>query len=256
MCKKNKFIGFIKVGYKHLFIYDEFGTPNEITPLCVLDFYTFEKCQRQGNGIKIYSEMIQRENVEPRKLGYDRPSIKFLNFLNKYFGLNNYIPQNNNYVVFKDYFKDEPPKRDRYDIYANRNSYENKIKKSEINRNNSINYRDRGTKTQREYTKKEIIYDDKKEVVKKNNESLADNKKNYGKNYGFEYENNYSKDYKNPFSDNKLLRELNSGNSVYDQKTNLVRNDKNFSRFHKKDNYSYQYQYRPSSSDYGAFFHK
>ena len=73
ICEKNKFIGFIKVGYKHLFIYDELGSPREINPLCVLDFYTFEKCQRQGNGIKIYNEMIQRENVEPRKLGYDRP---------------------------------------------------------------------------------------------------------------------------------------------------------------------------------------
>ena len=256
MCNKNKFIGFIKVGYKHLFIYDESGTPNEINPLCVLDFYTFEKCQRQGNGIKIYNEMIQRENVEPRKLGYDRPSIKFLNFLNKYFGLNDYIPQNNNYVVFKDYFIDEPPKRDRYDIYTKRNYNENKIKKVEINRSNNINYRDRCTKTQRLYNKRENIYDDKKEDVKKNNGSMIENKKDYGNNYGFEYENNYSKDYKNPYNDNKLLKELNTGNSVYDQKNNLVPNDKNFSRFHKKDNYSYQYQYRPSSSDYGAFFHK
>ena len=48
ICNKNTFIGFIKVGYKHLFIYDEIGTPMEINPLCVLDFYTYETCQRKG----------------------------------------------------------------------------------------------------------------------------------------------------------------------------------------------------------------
>ena len=63
--------------------------------------------------------MLQKEKIEPRKLGYDRPSPKFINFLNKYFGLKYYVPQNNNFVVFKDYFIDEPRKKDKYDIYNN-----------------------------------------------------------------------------------------------------------------------------------------
>ena len=111
VCNKNIFIGFIKVGYKHLFIYDEIGVPMEINPLCVLDFYTYESCQRKGYGKIMFTEMLQNEKIEPRKMGYDRPSPKFINFLSKYFGLKNYVPQNNNFVVFKDYFFDEPKKK-------------------------------------------------------------------------------------------------------------------------------------------------
>lgn len=54
--------------------------------------------------------MLSREKIQPRKLGIDRPSSKFLNFLQKYYGLKDYVPQNNNFVVFKDYFIDEPQK--------------------------------------------------------------------------------------------------------------------------------------------------
>ena len=81
MCDKTKFIGFIKVGYKHLFIYDEIGVPIEINPLCVLDFYTYESCQRKGYGKIMFKEMISKEKMEPKKMGFDRPSQKFLNFL-------------------------------------------------------------------------------------------------------------------------------------------------------------------------------
>jgi hypothetical protein len=48
--------------------------------------------------------MLENEKVEPRLLAYDRPSPKLLNFLSKYYGLNDFTPQNNNFVVFKDYF--------------------------------------------------------------------------------------------------------------------------------------------------------
>ena len=89
-----------------------------MNPLCVLDFYVYENCQRSGNGKIIYSEMINRENIEPRKLGYDRPSIKFINFLKKYYNLYDYVPQNNNYIVFKDYFYDEKK-------MGNNNNYQN-----------------------------------------------------------------------------------------------------------------------------------
>lgn len=48
--------------------------------------------------------MLKFENVQPKILAYDRPSPKLLGFLKKHYGLNQYIPQNNNYVVFNDYF--------------------------------------------------------------------------------------------------------------------------------------------------------
>ena len=75
----------------------------EMNPLCVLDFYTYEGCQRKGYGKEIYTAMSKAEKTEPRKLGYDRPSFKFLNFLKKYYNLEEYVPQNNNFVVFNDF---------------------------------------------------------------------------------------------------------------------------------------------------------
>lgn len=48
--------------------------------------------------------MLQTEKLEARKLAYDRPSSKLLRFLEKNFYLTNYIPQNNNFVVYNDYF--------------------------------------------------------------------------------------------------------------------------------------------------------
>lgn len=48
--------------------------------------------------------MLEYEKAEPRKLGYDRPSEKLLSFLEKHYHLSQYVPQNNNFVVFKDYF--------------------------------------------------------------------------------------------------------------------------------------------------------
>ena len=140
-CKGNLFIGFIKVGKKHLFIYDEIGKINEMTPLCVLDFYVYEKCQRAGYGKIIYSEMIEREKIEPRKLGYDRPSIKFMNFLRKYYKLADYVPQNNNYVVFKDYFRDNKKKEElnKYQISNYDNRKLNNINSFSNNSNRSLN---------------------------------------------------------------------------------------------------------------------
>ena len=49
--------------------------------------------------------MLKNENTMPEILGYDRPSPKLISFLSKYFGLKKYIPQNNNYVVFSQYFE-------------------------------------------------------------------------------------------------------------------------------------------------------
>jgi len=49
--------------------------------------------------------MLECESVRPEKLGYDRPSEKLLAFLSKHYGLKRYVPQNNNYVVYSQYFE-------------------------------------------------------------------------------------------------------------------------------------------------------
>jgi alpha-tubulin N-acetyltransferase 1 len=48
--------------------------------------------------------MLACEGVRPEKLGYDKPSEKFISFLAKHYSLKRYVPQNNNYVVFSAYF--------------------------------------------------------------------------------------------------------------------------------------------------------
>ena len=219
ICNKNKFIGFIKVGYKHLFIYDEIGVPIEINPLCVLDFYTYETCQRKGYGKIMFSEMLSREKIEPKKMGFDRPSPKFLNFLNKYYGLNDYVPQNNNYVVFKDYFIDVPAKRDKYDIYNNSNSNYN---------NQSSNY-GRSILSQRKL-----------------------GKYNRGKDNDKNYDNNKSKEIsqKDKEFTTRIYKEYYNA-SKNEKKEN---NEEDNYKYNPKKSFGYN-QYQSTSSEYGSFFH-
>merc|ERR1712224_221137 len=48
--------------------------------------------------------MLRQEGLSAAQLAYDRPSAKFLPFLRKHFGLSKYQPQNNNFVIFDEYF--------------------------------------------------------------------------------------------------------------------------------------------------------
>ena len=52
-------VGFLKVGPKKLFVYDSGGVQREMEPLCVLDFYVCESCQRQGCGRMLFDAMLQ-----------------------------------------------------------------------------------------------------------------------------------------------------------------------------------------------------
>ena len=97
--------GMLKVGRKNLFIRDHAtGKMNEINPMCVLDFYVHESVQRGGIGKQLFEEMLSRERMDPSQFGYDRPSPKLIGFLRKHYGLVDFDPQPNNYVVFKAYF--------------------------------------------------------------------------------------------------------------------------------------------------------
>ncbi|XP_068106518.1 alpha-tubulin N-acetyltransferase 1 [Hyperolius riggenbachi] len=111
-------IGFLKVGYKKLFVLDHKGCHIEVEPLCILDFYIHESLQRHGFGKEIFSCMLRTEQVEPQHLAIDRPSEKFLSFLKKHYNLRSTIPQVNNFVIFEGFFRDRkalvkqsPPKR-------------------------------------------------------------------------------------------------------------------------------------------------
>ena len=98
-------LGILKAGPKNLFIRDETGRFHEICPPCVLDFYVHESCQRRGVGRGLFEAFLADQGTSAACAGYDRPSPKFLAFLRKYYHLANYVPQANNFVVFKEYFE-------------------------------------------------------------------------------------------------------------------------------------------------------
>ncbi|XP_036809472.1 uncharacterized protein atat1 isoform X5 [Oncorhynchus mykiss] len=86
-------VGFLKVGCKKLFLLDQRGAHVETEPLCVLDFFVTEHLQRHGYGLELFSFMLQHKKVEPVMMAYDRPSPKFLSFLEKHYCLKNGVPQ-------------------------------------------------------------------------------------------------------------------------------------------------------------------
>jgi len=103
----NKCIGFLKVGFKQLFIRGRGGEMVEMKPLSVLDFYVDATVQRGGFGRILFDAMLDHMQSKPAMIAYDRPSHKLMGFLAKHFNLRSYVPQNNNYVVFDDYYSTE-----------------------------------------------------------------------------------------------------------------------------------------------------
>mmetsp|Transcript_76380 Transcript_76380/g.181658 ORF Transcript_76380/g.181658 Transcript_76380/m.181658 type:complete len:372 (+) Transcript_76380:63-1178(+) len=110
-------LGLLKVGTKQLFVAPpprllrSSGSSvqdslRQISPVCALDFYVHESCQRSGMGHRLFEAMLQEEGLQPSQLAYDRPSPKLLGFLRKHYKLCSYQPQNNNFVVFDEYFMD------------------------------------------------------------------------------------------------------------------------------------------------------
>jgi GNAT superfamily N-acetyltransferase len=97
--------GLLKVGTKQLFVRRKPDAEYcQVTPLCVLDFYVHEGCQRGGVGSALFQHMLAHERADAPALGYDRPSPKLIAFLAKHHGLKHYTPQNNNFVLFEQFW--------------------------------------------------------------------------------------------------------------------------------------------------------
>ncbi|KAG2442148.1 hypothetical protein HYH02_009636 [Chlamydomonas schloesseri] len=107
--RKTVVLGGLKVGSKRLFVRTATSDLREIEPVCVLDFYVHESCQRQGVGKALFEHFLMAEGHDPATLAYDRPSPKLLAFLQKHYGLDQYVPQSNNYVVYDRYWELCPP---------------------------------------------------------------------------------------------------------------------------------------------------
>lgn len=97
--------GILKIGPKRLFVIDQNDKLHESNPLCVLDFYIHESQQRKGYGKELFDAMLKEEKLLPQHLAIDRPSEKFVAFLQKHYNLTDKIKQTNNFVVFKEFFE-------------------------------------------------------------------------------------------------------------------------------------------------------
>ena len=115
-------IGILKVGRKNLFHWSVQGNMRELKEqLCVLDFYVHEQWQRGGVGHSLFAAMIEHEELSPAQFAYDRPSPKLIGFLRKHYGLSSFAPQQNNFVIFDEFFaKKPPPASSPYDSVSNR----------------------------------------------------------------------------------------------------------------------------------------
>lgn len=105
---KGSVVGILKVGRKVLFVLDHHSNQVEMKPMCILDFYVHESCQRRGYGKQLFQHMLNSEGIEPQHFAIDRPSKKFTSFLMKHYRLRSTIPQVNNFVVFEGFFKNQP----------------------------------------------------------------------------------------------------------------------------------------------------
>ncbi|XP_063910932.1 uncharacterized protein LOC135128051 [Zophobas morio] len=110
--------GMLKTGKKGLYVFDRNGQHYQVSPPCVLDFYIHESRQRTGLGKRLFEHMLEEEKIEPVKMAIDRPSDKFLGFLNKHYSLNSPVKQMNNYVVFDDFFPSTPEKNGAVEVQA------------------------------------------------------------------------------------------------------------------------------------------
>ncbi|ESS63932.1 hypothetical protein TcG_03578 [Trypanosoma cruzi] len=112
LCQDGYGVGILKMGVKKLFVtHPSYSSLVEIDPLCVLDFFVDTSFQRKGFGKTLFDAMLLNEGLNPGEVAIDRPSVKFLAFLRKYYGLVEYTPQTNNFVVFHRYFDKWQPQR-------------------------------------------------------------------------------------------------------------------------------------------------
>ncbi|XP_065200813.1 alpha-tubulin N-acetyltransferase-like [Planococcus citri] len=100
-------IGFLKMGWKNLFIFDLAGMYIQKRCFCCLDFYIHESKQRQGYGKQLFDFMLKDNSVTVNLIPIDRPSEKLLKFLQKHYHLSTIVPQPNNFIVYEQFFNDQ-----------------------------------------------------------------------------------------------------------------------------------------------------
>ncbi|XP_063837960.1 alpha-tubulin N-acetyltransferase 1-like [Ostrinia nubilalis] len=101
---RGEVIGMLKVGRKHLFLFDEHDKVCEVEPLCVLDFFVLRDRQRHGYGQLLFDHMLEDLGMTTSELAIDGPSAKMEQFLARHYGVQRLMKQNNNFAVAPQFF--------------------------------------------------------------------------------------------------------------------------------------------------------
>ena len=222
---KNKVLGYIKVGPKKLFLRDRICNYHERKTLCVLDFYIYDTEQRTGLGKEIFDFMLNYKHIEPGELAYDRPTLRFLAFLKRNYCLENYITQENNFIIYDEFFQSERIKNNetQYDSDTHR-VIENLTRPKYLN--NSINFN-----SNRYLSNKNSYF---------NNNYRASPKNNKNNNYNLTEVDNYQRSamspigkqliYDNDYKKYEIDREYPNNPN---QRKNQFNNDINYNKFNK-----------------------
>ena len=98
--KGNTVFGFIRVGYKDIYINTLNDVLENINLLCVFDFFVHFTCQRMGYGRELFDKGLELFKVEPSMMAYDKPSQAMNNFMYKHYSLKNPIEQSNHMFIY------------------------------------------------------------------------------------------------------------------------------------------------------------
>ncbi|KAL4143844.1 hypothetical protein QTP88_006107 [Uroleucon formosanum] len=113
-------VGFLKMGWKKLFLYDKQASRSEAQVYCLLDFYIHECRQRKGYGIRLIQCMLQNTGLEAKNLAIDKPTKKLFQFMWKHFQLSKSVNQGNNFVIFEEFFHNTSEEKNNRDNTGNR----------------------------------------------------------------------------------------------------------------------------------------
>jgi len=101
------YCGFLKYGFKSLYLHKKSGELVQCRPICLLDFYVDECVQRQGVGKSLFEHFLSIVSTRhhdhvpsPQHIAYDRPSPKLYPFLKKHYGLVNHDLSPYGFAVF------------------------------------------------------------------------------------------------------------------------------------------------------------
>lgn len=95
--------GYIRAGYRNVYVHTLQDELTQMNLLCVFDFYVHVNIQRRGIGKEIFNMLLYTyNNVKPCYIAYDCPTQAMIDFLYKHYGLICPIYQHNNMVIYKE----------------------------------------------------------------------------------------------------------------------------------------------------------